>query len=92
MPRLDWQMWFAALDPRSAQGWLGQLIAHLLDGDAAVMRLMGPPPLSGRANYARLAYYQYHFTSSAERARTGAWWKREFLGYLTDPIPRARQP
>ena len=48
MPRLDWQMWFAALDPRSAQGWLGRLIARVLDGDDAVVRLLGPNPLPGR--------------------------------------------
>ena len=86
MPRLDWQMWFAALDPDSAQSWLGRLLARLLDGDVAVMNLLGPNPLAGRPRYARLAYYRYHFTSSAERANTGAWWKREFLGYLTDTI------
>jgi len=85
-PRLDWQMWFAALDPQSAQVWLGRLIARVLDGDAAVVRLLGPNPLPGRPRYARLAYYQYHFTSAAERAKTGAWWKREFVGYLTDTI------
>ena len=86
MPRLDWQMWFAALDPRAAQSWLGRLLARLLDGDVAVMNLLGPNPLAGRPRYARLAYYQYHFTSGAERATTGAWWKREFLGYLTGTI------
>jgi hypothetical protein len=86
MPRLDWQMWFAALDPRSAQGWLGRLMARVLDGDAAVVNLLGPNPLTGQPRFARLVYYRYHFTSSAERAKTGAWWKREFLGYLTDTI------
>jgi Lipase maturation factor len=86
MPRLDWQMWFAGLDPRSAQGWLQRLLTRLLDGDDVVMRLLGPNPLSARPRYVRLAYYQYHFTSSDEHARTGAWWKREFLGYLTDTI------
>jgi lipase maturation factor 1 len=90
MPRLDWQMWFAALDPASAQGWLQRLLTRLLDGDTAVARLLGPNPLAGRPRYARLAYYQYHFTTSAERAATGAWWKREFLGYLTGTIgPRS---
>jgi hypothetical protein len=83
MPRLDWQMWFAALDPRSAQGWLGRLFARLLDNDVTVMRLIGPPPVAGRVNYVRLAYYQYHFTTSAERAETRAWWRREFLGHMT---------
>jgi len=86
MPRLDWQMWFAALDPSSAQDWLLSLANRLLAGDSAVTRLLGPSPLDGRPRYIRLAYYQYHFTSSAERAKDGAWWKREFLAYLTEPI------
>jgi hypothetical protein len=86
MPRLDWQMWFAALDPPSAQNWLSRLVARLLDGDTIVMNLLGPNPLARPPRYARLVYYRYHFTTSAERAKTGAWWKREFLGYLTDTV------
>ncbi len=86
MPRLDWQMWFAALDPPSAQGWLSRLVMRMLEGEAAVLDLLGPNPLPAPPRYARLVYYQYHFTSSAERAKTGAWWKREFVGYLTDTI------
>jgi hypothetical protein len=86
MPRLDWQMWFAALDPSSAQDWLLTLVHRLLAGDTAVTRLLGPNPLAGRPRYVRLVYYQYHFTSYSERAKTGAWWKREFLAYLTEPI------
>jgi len=87
MPRLDWQMWFAALDPASAQEWLRPLLDRLLAGDGAVTRLLGPNPLSGTPRFVRLAYYQYHFTSRQERAATGAWWRREFVGYLTDVIP-----
>jgi hypothetical protein len=86
MPRLDWQMWFAALDPRSAQVWLAPFLERLLAGETAVTNLLGPNPLSGRPRYARLAYYQYRFTARAERAQTGAWWKREFVAYLTRPI------
>jgi hypothetical protein len=100
MPRLDWQMWFAALDPFSAQDWLLPLAERLLAGEPTVRRLLGPNPLEGRPRYVRLAYYQYHFTSSPERGRTGAWWKREFGAYLTEPIvaqpnsttDRRRQP
>jgi lipase maturation factor 1 len=92
MPRLDWQMWFAALDPFSAQGWLLTLAERLVAGEAAVTRLLGPNPLEGRPRYVRLAYYQYHFTSSTERAETGAWWKREFNAYLTEPIEADRRP
>ena len=88
MPRLDWQMWFAALDPRAAQRWLAPLMQRLLDGDEAVARLLGPNPLGSRPRCVRLVYYQYHFTSCAERAATGAWWKRERIGDLTNAICR----
>jgi len=88
MPRLDWQMWFAALDPAGAQRWLVPLMRRLLDGDDAVMRLLGPNPLPGRPRCVKLSYYQYHFTSSAERAATGAWWKRERRGDLTTAMCR----
>jgi hypothetical protein len=90
MPRLDWQMWFAALDPFSAQEWLLPLADRLLAGEPTVTSLLGPNPLDRRPRYVRLAYYQYHFTSFAERAKTGAWWKREFGAYLTEPIEAPR--
>jgi len=88
MPRLDWQMWFAALDPRGAQPWLAALIQRLLDSDEAVTRLLGPNPLGSRPQCVKLVYYQYRFTSRAERAATGAWWKRDRQGDLTNQICR----
>jgi hypothetical protein len=88
MPRLDWQMWFAALNPSSARPWLIPLIQRLLDGDPAVARLLGPNPLAGPVRCVKLAYYQYHFTTSAERAATGAWWRRERISDLVNAICR----
>jgi hypothetical protein len=89
MPRLDWQMWFAALDPPSAQYWLDSLLGRILTGESAVVRLLGPSPLGDRPGFVRLAYYGYRFTTPAERAATGAWWQRTFLTYLTEPIAAA---
>ena len=63
--------------------WLGPLMARLLDGDEAVMRLLGPNPLGATPKCVRLVLYQYHFTTWAERTATGAWWKRERAGDLT---------
>ena len=88
MPRLDWQMWFAALDPQGAQRWLAPLLARLLDGDDAVVRLLGPNPLGARPKCVKLVLYEYHFTTWAERTATGAWWKRERQGDLTRVICR----
>ena len=92
MPRLDWQMWFAALDPLSAQDWVLPLVDRLIAGEPAVTRLLSPSPLANRPRYVRLAYYRYHFTSSSERAKTGVWWKREFEAYLTEPLEAHRPP
>jgi hypothetical protein len=92
MPRLDWQMWFAALDPFSAQEWLLTLAERIIAGESAVTRLLGPSPFANRPRYVRLAYYRYHFTSFSERAKTGAWWRREFIAYLTEPIGQSGPP
>src|SRR5262249_39105690 len=47
MPRLDWQMWFAALDPFSAQGWLLPLAHRLLAGAPAGPEDLGARPARG---------------------------------------------
>ena len=91
MPRLDWQMWFAALDPDGAREWLVPLLEHLLRGTPEVVALLGSNPFPERApRYVRLAYYHYRFSTPAERSRTGAWWERQFLGYLTPALSLGR--
>jgi hypothetical protein len=76
MPRLDWQMWFAALDPFGAERWLEPLAMRLADGEPAVVRLLGPSPLAGPPRSVRLGYYDYRFTTPAERSQSGDWWVR----------------
>src|SRR5438046_3097444 len=44
MPRLDWQMWFAALNPEGARDWLVPLLRHLLQGTPEVLDLLGENP------------------------------------------------
>ena len=90
-PRLDWQLWFAALDPRGTGYWLSPLMTRLLDGAPAVTALLGETAFpDGPPRYLRLAYYDYRFTTPAERAETGAWWHRELIYYLTtEPVSLA---
>jgi hypothetical protein len=82
MPRLDWQMWFAALDLFGAQHWLESLARRILDDEPAVVRLLGPSPLAGRPRTLRFGYYDYRFTTRSERSESGAWWARSFKGYI----------
>ena len=87
MPRLDWQMWFAGLDPAGAQAWLWPLLRNILEGTPQVLELLGENPFPARPpRYVRLVYYRYRFASPSVRARTGAWWERDRVGYLTRPL------
>ena len=89
-PRLDWQMWFAALDPEGAEPWLAGLVRRLLEGTPQVLSLLGSNPFPGAPpRYVRLVSYRYRFTTAQERSRTGAWWSRELSGYLTGPLSLA---
>jgi len=87
-PRLDWQMWFAALDPRRAGPWLERLLLRLLEGSPAVVRLLDDPALLGKPpRFVRLALYDYRFTTPEEaRDSGGAWWTRERRGELTSTL------
>ncbi len=84
-PRLDWQMWFAALNPDGNAYWLSNLAQRLLEGSPAVVDLFAWSP-DAPPRYIRFMYYRYEFTDPATRRATGRWWQRERLGPLTAPI------
>ena len=87
-PRLDWQLWFAALDPMRGLPLLQTLSARLRAGTPAVTALVGPSPFGGaRPRFIRFAYYDYRFTTWSERRTTGDWWVRELRGYLPAAPP-----
>ncbi len=89
MPRLDWQMWFAALDPQRQAHWLLPLAQRLLENDPLALGLLetaSNPFPDEPPRYVRLLLYRYYFTTPA--AASDDWWVRELLGPLTDPIPR----
>jgi predicted DCC family thiol-disulfide oxidoreductase YuxK len=80
-PRLDWQMWFAALGDYQSDPWIIRFMARLLQGSSDVLRLLGRNPFPGGApHYVRAMLYQYRFTTPAERKNTGTWWTRELKG------------
>ncbi len=93
MPRLDWQMWFAALNPEGAREWLVPLLQRLLEGSPEVLALLRDNPFPGAPpRYVRLVYYRYRFSTPAERAAGGMWWQRERVGYLTQPLSLGEPP
>ncbi len=80
-PRVDWQMWFAALGSLRDNRWLVNLCIRLLEGSRPVLALLGTNPFPAHPpRYVRAEIYRYTFTEAAERRATGAWWKREIIG------------
>lgn len=79
-PRLDWQMWFAALETPQENPWLIALTFRLLQGSRDVGGLLAHNPFPDKTpRYIRAMFYRYRFTTMDERHQTGEWWKREEL-------------
>ncbi len=96
MPRLDWQMWFAALeaeslppDPEAATAWLERedvwlqrLVVALLRGERPVLDLLAPSQLDeAPVRYVRLTSWQYRFSDGGPD-----WWVRRPAGVLAGPF------
>ena len=79
-PRLDWQMWFAALESPRENPWFIALIFRLLQGSHDVSGLLANNPFPDKPpRYIRAMSYRYRFTTVNELRQTGAWWKRQEL-------------
>ncbi len=86
-PRLDWQMWFAALGTYQDNPWLVRFCERLLQGSPDVLALLAKNPFPQKPpRFVRASLYDYRFTNTAERHASGAWWKREFIGEYLPPI------
>jgi predicted DCC family thiol-disulfide oxidoreductase YuxK len=80
-PRLDWQMWFAALSDYRDNPWFVNFCVRLLQGSPEVLALLERNPFpNAPPRYIRAVVYTYHFTDFATRRKTGAWWRREPIG------------
>ena len=76
-PRLDWQMWFAALGDYRRNPWLSNLMRRLLQDEPTVLELIGENPFGEEPpKQVRAVVYRYEFTTRDERNTTGQWWKR----------------
>jgi hypothetical protein len=81
-PRLDWQMWFAALGSYPENRWFVNFMKRLLEGSTPVLRLLGYNPFPhGPPRYIRARVFLYEFTNYGERA----WWRREDRGFYFPP-------
>jgi len=90
-PRLDWQMWFAALTSLEGAPWIYGFADALLRAEPHVLALLQDPFQGRPPAFVRIVRYRYRFTTAAEREATGNWWARERLGPWS-PELRLRVP
>ncbi|MBI4375281.1 MAG: lipase maturation factor family protein [Elusimicrobia bacterium] len=86
-PRLDWQMWFAALSRCQDNPWFVNFLFRLLQGSKPVRNLLSTDPFPNRPpRYLRATLHDYRFTSWKEPG----WWRAKPLG-LYCPIVSLRR-
>lgn len=78
-PRIDWQIWFAAMQSIDTNPWLVHLVAKLLHNDPGALRLLANDPFPEKPpRFIRAELYRYRFAPPGDTS--GAWWQRERLG------------
>ena len=77
-PRLDWQMWFAALGTPLESPWFSRFLQRLLENSPEVTALLGSNPFPRKPPlYVRALLYDYRYSSPQQKQATGAWWVRQ---------------
>lgn len=85
--RLDWLMWFAAMEPPYRHQWLIAFLLKLLEGDQPALKLLRTNPFRDRPPRAvRARLYLYRYSSRSERRTDGIWWVRTEEGEYLPPL------
>jgi len=85
-PRLDWQMWFAAMETPATDSWFAKFMSRLQEGSPQVLSLLDENPFPQKPPvYIRALSYRYFYTTPKQRTATGNIWQREFLGIYWPP-------
>jgi len=75
MPRLDWQLWFAALRGPERSRWFVEFARRLLEGSPEVRALLAHDPFpDAPPRHVRAVVRDYRFTDWASGFETGDWW------------------
>lgn len=75
-PRIDWQIWFAAMASPAEYPWTLHFVWRLLHNDAGTLSLLAKNPFPGAPpHYIRARLYRYRFS----RPNESGWWKREYI-------------
>jgi lipase maturation factor 1 len=86
MPRLDWQLWFAALSSCERQAWFHELMKRLLEGSPDVLELFANQPFPERPpRFLRTPLAQYRF-APLTAVLHGQWWARKPIGHYCPTV------
>jgi hypothetical protein len=82
-PRLDWQMWFAALSDERSELFFRPFLDRLLEASPDVLRLLAHDPFDGqKPGFVRARLMHYRFSKQRPE-----WWSSEPLGEYAAPRP-----
>ncbi|WP_374035277.1 lipase maturation factor family protein [Bdellovibrio bacteriovorus] len=80
-PRMDWQMWFAALENFNENMWLQNLATRVFEQSPDVMTLFSKDPFKGTSpRFLRFERYEYRFSDFKDLRQNGQWWERVHSG------------
>ena len=81
MPRLDWQMWFAALGNVRQNRWFLAFCTQLLRGNKEVLKLLEHNPFpNSPPKFIRAEKWRYRFSDLDTKSKTSQWWVRNQNG------------
>jgi len=84
-PRIDWQIWFAAMQTPGQNPWMFTFIKKLLNNDKNTLSLIANNPFPHKPpKYIRVQHYIYSFAPP----RFKAVWEREFIGPWLPPMSK----
>jgi hypothetical protein len=80
-PRLDWQMWFLALDPSNLSPWFNDFLDKLFKNSEEVISLLGDdyPFKDQPPQFIKVSVHLYRYGSISERKQNKNFWIVENL-------------
>ena len=88
-PRVDWQMWFAALGPQRSRPWVARMMMRMLEDSDEVLNFFSFNPFADEPpRYLRAMLYHYTLSDPQTLAQTGAWWTRKPVRVYLAPMVR----
>jgi hypothetical protein len=86
--RLDWLIWFAAMDDEPREAWVLHLVWKLLDGDVGIRNMLGRDPFDGTPpKWVRIRRFVYHLAPPL----ADTWWTRDDGEDWLPPLSRDSQ-